>query len=283
MSLSPAQARIGFAVIALAAWLASVPDAMPQSSNLVVNPLLSREMPVPGWIGDHRDTWVQQHPVYASACQTAEVTKEVRFLNRVIAYDEYLLSLTNSSDQGNPAAAKLADIARRTMDNLRRDIVVADALAAQLKLLPNCAQTPEAPARPAPLPARAIQSTSTTPPPAAASDDKPAGQRTAPSAPAPPSPEAGAPTPPPDPAALDRFVIRFDGRVAALTPSGIRAFDEAVNALRGGRKVQLAIEGCEPGADFSNGSACARRLLSLKAMLADNGIRNVKPLLEEPR
>jgi len=81
----------------------------------------------------------------------------------------------------------------------------------------------------------------------------------------------------------DRIVIRFDNRVAALTPSGIRAFDSAVNALRAGKTVQLAIDGCEPGADFSNGSPCARRLATLKQMLADNGIRNAKQLLAEIR
>jgi hypothetical protein len=81
----------------------------------------------------------------------------------------------------------------------------------------------------------------------------------------------------------DRIVIRFDNRVAALTPSGIRAFDGAVNALRAGKTVQLTIEGCEPGADFTNGSPCARRLATLKQMLADNGIRDAKKLLTEIR
>jgi hypothetical protein len=86
-----------------------------------------------------------------------------------------------------------------------------------------------------------------------------------------------------EPAERDRIVIRFDNRVAALTPSGIRAFDGAVNALRAGKTVQIAIEGCEPGADFTNGSPCARRLATLKQMLADNGIRDAKKLLAESR
>ncbi|HWB50981.1 MAG TPA: hypothetical protein VG651_17855, partial [Stellaceae bacterium] len=97
------------------------------------------------------------------------------------------------------------------------------------------------------------------------------------------SPVAPAPQPAPAspaaPAASDRILIRFDNRIAALTPSGIRSFDAAVIAWRGGKPVRLAIEGCEAGADFSNGSPCARRLLTLKRMLAENGIRDSKRLL----
>jgi len=78
-------------------------------------------------------------------------------------------------------------------------------------------------------------------------------------------------------------VIRFDNRVAALTPSGIRAFDQAVSAARSGRQIQIAVEGCEAKADFANGSPCARRLLSLKQMLAENGVRDPKRLLADIR
>jgi hypothetical protein len=74
-------------------------------------------------------------------------------------------------------------------------------------------------------------------------------------------------------------VIRFDDRMPALTPLGIRAFDEAVNALRGGQPIELAIDGCDAGADFTNGSACARRRLSLAEMLAAAGVRDTKRLL----
>jgi hypothetical protein len=43
--------------------------------------------------------------------------------------------------------------------------------------------------------------------------------------------------------------------------------------------VQLAIEGCDLGADYSDGSPCARRLSSLKELFAQNGVRDTKRLL----
>ena len=271
--------------IAALTWLfaACAGDAFAQNSNLAVNPVFARDMPVPGWIGDHRDAWVRAHPVYHAGCQNAEVMAEIRFLNRVIAYDEYLLSLTTVSDPGNPTVDRLANVAKQSAVSLRRDITTVDALVAQLRLLPVCdgdraekaAKVSTLPAQP--LPAQPIREMG--PAPASA---PPAAEPSPPAATAPPvvqAPPANATAP----AERDRIVIRFDNRVAALTPSGIRAFDGAVNALRAGKTVQLTIEGCEPGADFANGTPCARRLATLKQMLADNGIRDAKKLLAESR
>lgn len=249
-----------------------------QNPDLVVNPLFTRDMPVPGWIGDHRDAWVRAHPVYHASCQNAEVMAEIRFLNRVIAYDEYLLSLTTTSDPGNPTVDRLANVAKQSAASFRRDITTVDALVAQLRLLPGCDDNrAEKAAKVSTLPAQPMRDTDAAP-----ASDRPAAEpappaATAPSAETAPLPDAAETT------VRDRIVIRFDNRVAALTPSGIRAFDSAVNALRAGKTVQLAIDGCEPGADFSNGSPCARRLATLKQMLADNGIRNAKQLLAEIR
>jgi hypothetical protein len=246
---------------------------------LVVNPLLIRDLPPPGWIGDHRETWVQQHPVYNATCENIEVIKEIRFLNRVIAYDEYLLSLPDSPDSANPIAARLAKVAKQTMTGLRRDIVTADVLVVQLRLLPGCA---------AARPAAAMM--------ASAMPTQPAQKASAALATAEPQPPRGEPAPPAKEAnaapasaietaaaAPDRLVIRFDDKQAALTPSGIRAFNEAVAATRSGKKVQLAIEGCDAGADFSNGSACARRLASIERRLAANGVRDPKRLFADLR
>jgi hypothetical protein len=100
--------------------------------------------------------------------------------------------------------------------------------------------------------------------------------------PAPVAPPSPAPAPPQTAAASstesDRLVIRFDDKVAALTPSGIRAFNEAVAAAKSGKSVQLTIEGCDANADFSRGSACAKRLYSLENRLAETGIKNPKRL-----
>jgi len=75
-----------------------------------------------------------------------------------------------------------------------------------------------------------------------------------------------------DGGSLQRFTIRFDDHLAALTPSGSRAFDKAVALARAGQKVEIMIEGCELGADFSDGSPCARRSRSIKHLLIERGI-----------
>lgn len=259
--------RICPAGLVAAALVAAEPASYAQSSNLMANPVLMRDLPPPGWIGDHPEEWVQQHPVFASRCATPEVVTEARFLNRVIAYDEYLLSLTVTPGAGNAAAAKLAELVSQTMPSLRRDVTTADALVAQLRLLPPCDE-----ARPQPTAASLPpQPTPTTKPPPAAPASPPAAQ------PAPVTPAVAAPAP--TPPSSDRAAIRFDDKVPALTPYGIRVFDWAVESLRSGRKIELAIDGCGADADFSDGSACARRLRSLKRMLAENGIRDVKNLL----
>jgi hypothetical protein len=266
--------------VAALSWLSitSADNGFAQSSNLVVNPAFSRDMPVPGWIGDHRDAWIRAHPVYHSSCQNREVMAEIRFLNRVIAYDEYLLSLTTASDPDNPTMERLANVAKQSAASLRRDITTVDALVAELRLLPGCNDGAEKTAKVSTLPARPMRDT-TGPAPGS---PHPAAEPAMPAATA-PSAAISPPDTATDVAEPGRIVIRFDNRVAALTPSGIRAFDGAVNALRAGKAVQFAIDGCEPGADFTNGSPCARRLATLKQMLAENGIRDVKRLLGEIR
>jgi hypothetical protein len=225
--------------------LACAAASFAQSSNLEVNPTLVRHLPPAGWVGDHRDIWIRDHAAYQANCQNPDVVGEIRFLNRIVGFDEYLLTTTHSSEQSDAAAEQKA---RQKVTSLRSDISATDGLVARLQALPACTD-----AAPSPTPASA-----TAPPPAA--------------------PEAIASTPPPSPQPL---VIRFDDHVAALTPSGIRAFKEAVGATRSGKKIWLAIDGCDAKADFSNGSACARRLASLVDLLADNGIRDPKRLFPD--
>jgi len=238
------------AAVALATLLqlTGASDVLAQGSNLVANPLLARELPPPGWLADHHDAWVQQHPVYQATCQTPDVTTEIHFLNRIVGHDEYLLTTTTRTDQNDPVAARQARLAREMIPSLRGDVAIADALVAQLQALPAC---------PGGVAANS----------AAASP-----------APPPSPPEAASALPAPE-----RLVIRFDDRLPALTPSGIRTFDQAVDAVRAGKKLLLAIEGCEAGADFSRGSVCAQRLSSLKQLLSENGIRDPKRLFSDPR
>jgi len=289
--------------------------ARPRAQNLVANPVLARDLPPPGWIGDHRDTWIKQHPVYASTCETNEVTKEIRFLNRTLAHDEYLLSLINQPDTGNPAAGNLAQVARSSVPTLRRDVIVIDALVAQLQLLPLCEGSPAPPATKAvaigpesmPPTQKASAPTAAPTPPSPTAAPGPASTRATESAPAkptaavittPPAPVAASPVtspiaaPPPEttqtaaatappPADSDRLVIHFDDKVAALTPSGIRAFNQAIAKARSGKPIKLVIEGCDATADFSSGAPCARRLYSLVHRLEEAGVANAQRLFAD--
>jgi hypothetical protein len=228
-------------------------DVAAQTVNLSVNPVLARRIPPPGWIADNRDTWVSEHPVYKQACKTSEVTAEIFFLNRIIANDDYLLT---------PVGVPRAQLATEATDSMLSEIDVASALAARLQALPDCAVG---------KPQSATVAT-------AAAAIAPGPPESGPL-----SPSSGSATNDPQAGSAERLLIRFDDRIAALTPSSIRAFDKAVIAARNGTKVQLAIDGCDTGADFSNGSPCARRLLSLKELLAANGVQHSQRLLADIR
>ena len=286
-------------------------DAPPSGTDLKVNPKLARAIPPPGWIADHRDAWAKEHPVYSENCRTEAVTDEIRFMNRIIDYDEYLINLTQSylgASTGHDASAvKQLDLAKATVTSLHNDIGAADSLTTRLQALPSCgasattANAVPAMAEPAPQPeAPAAPGAATMSAPGPTSPSTPTAAMTAagPTAPAWAATSTAATTtvqiqpqaavtarrqPAPAGNAPPRLVIRFDNRVAALTPSGIRAFDQAVSAARSGRQIQIAVEGCEAKADFANGSPCARRLLSLKQMLAENGVRDPKRLLADIR
>jgi hypothetical protein len=277
-SRSARQRHLTILLVAAVAAMELGAPARPRAQNLVANPVLARDLPPPGWIGDHRDAWVKQHPVYASTCETNEASKEIRFLNRTVAYDEYLLSLTNQSDAGNPAATNLAQVARASIGTLRHDIVVIDGLVAQLRLLPPCDGSPAPPATNAvavgsaaiqPAQNTSVQS-ATAPTPSAAAE--PAATLSAKAA----EPEPAAE--PDTPAASDRLIIRFDDRLAALTPSSIRALNKAITAAKSGKPVQLTIEGCDANADFSSGAPCAKRLYSIENRLEEAGVKNPKRL-----
>ena len=298
-----------FAVLALPFALAEIaasPAALAQ--NLVANPALVRDLPPPGWLADRRAEWTAHHPVYQATCRTPDVASETEFLNRIVGRDEMLLNLAGHPPEGNSAVAREAQLANRDMGTLRNDIVVADGLVAQLQALPACgaaaAAAPAAPATPAPAAATPSSEAATTPAPAPA--PQPAVATPPPSAsppPAPPTPAAAAPaaapapepavaTPPPPAAApaaakppasdgAGTVTLRFDDKLAALTPLSVRAFAQAVEAVRAGKPVRLAIDGCAAGADFAMGSACGERLRSLETMLKDNGVRNPKRLFPD--
>lgn len=242
--------RLDFAVAGLALSALAAIDAGPmaQGSELVANPILLHELPPPGWLAGHRDEWKQQRAVYRSACETPEVVAEIHFLNRIIGHDEFLLKTADDVNQSDPEAARQAEIARDMAGTLRDDISAADGLTAQLQALPKCSAV-------------------TATPPADVAAPTPAAA----------TPVVAAPN-----VATEPLVIRFDDRMPALAPSGIQAFDEAIEAIGAGKTPQLTIDGCGAGADFANGSTCARRRVTLLHMLAAKGVRDPKRLFANP-
>jgi len=246
----------------IAALALAVPIALAQSlvpviaQNLVANPAFVRDLPPPGWLADRRADWIAQHPVYQSACQTTDVSKEIEFLNRVVGRDENLLALAANPPQDNSALAREAEWARQELDVLRDDRTAADELVAKLQGLPACPP--------------AAESTNTATAPAATVPEPPAET-------APPAAPAAAAMPAPDTA--QTVTLRYDDKVLGLTPLSIRAFNKAVAAIRAGRDIRLAIDGCGRDADFSEDSPCAKRLDSLKRLLEEHDIRHRKRVL----
>jgi hypothetical protein len=278
-------------------------DQAEAAAHLVLNPNLSRAMPPLGWLADHGDAYVKQHPVYKQTCRTAEVVGETYFLNKIIANDEAVLA---------PPPTQLVRLSSSTIFLLRREIDEIDTLVTRLNALPGCndgaappamaaaaqqrAATSAAPGGPSPSPANGAAAP-TTPSPAAATPapPQPIATSAAPAAPSPPPADstaaAAAPAPSavankasaPSPDAAQRIVIRFDDRLPALTPLGQRAFDAALDAARSGQKVEVTIEGCDAAADYTSGSPCARRRLSLIELFGEHGIRDPKRLLANLR
>ena len=96
-------------------------------------------------------------------------------------------------------------------------------------------------------------------------------------------PQANASTPatPPPADAAQTVTLRYDDRIVGLTPLSIRAYNKAVEAIRAGQDIRLAIDGCGADADFSKDAPCGKRLDSLKRLLAKDDIRDTKRVLPE--
>jgi hypothetical protein len=80
----------------------------------------------------------------------------------------------------------------------------------------------------------------------------------------------------------DVFRVRFDSKVPGLTPTGIRTLDTALRALDNGRKVQIAIEGCDGTDGTSQRADCATLTRELKRILVDSGITHPAALIAGP-
>lgn len=88
---------------------------------------------------------------------------------------------------------------------------------------------------------------------------------------------ADAPAMPPE-----RIVVSFSQHALFLTADGRKAFDEAVADILAGKPVQVAVEGCDAGADLTEGSLCARRQASLQQLLEAKGVANAGQVLAGP-
>jgi hypothetical protein len=211
-------------------------------------------IPLPGWIADNSDAWTKDRAAYQESCATTEVRKEIEYLDKLNAYDHAFLKTTQS--YVGEGATKRESL--EMTGKLRNDIAMFDILSARLQALPPCvdaaASSAKAPVAETDAPVNATPSTAVAP-----------ENSKAPTA----EGESG------------RLVINFDNRLAALTPSGIRAVNEAVARDRKGESVQITIEGCTAEAAKSSGSVCGRRLMSLKDILLDRGVRNPKRLLAD--
>jgi len=128
------------------------PQQQPPPRHLATNPKLLRQLPPAGWIAEHSGSWVTEHAVYQETCQTPAVVDEIRYLNRVIGYDEYLINVTqaymkSAAAERDDTGVKQADFAAGRIDSLRSDVAVADGLSARLQGLPVCAALPVQPVR----------------------------------------------------------------------------------------------------------------------------------------
>ena len=94
------------------------------------------------------------------------------------------------------------------------------------------------------------------------------------------APVASAPDAPAVPP--ERIVVRFSEHALFLTAEGRKAFDRAIAELLDGKPVQVTIEGCDAGADVTDGSLCTRRQASLQQLLEANGVASASQVLAGP-
>jgi hypothetical protein len=293
------------------------------SSRLTPGAVLSPSLVPPGWVADHVASWIVERAAYAATCQTDEVARELRYLEKLVDRDQDLrdtarAQLLHAVVEGNSAAKRHTDVAADALAPLDNDITVIDRLLVMLTALPDCASASATAATtpvPAPPPQQPLAARVPAPEPqsqpTAAPVSSPDPQQAAevhvlamgtPEQATPPAPQpqpppaaaaetAAAPVPrapaPEPPAAAPRddnlFIVRFDSKLLGLTPSGIRALDAALRAADAGRPVRIAIEGCEDRDTIPEGVDCTDRTQRLKRILADRGVDHPAQLIAAPR
>jgi hypothetical protein len=132
---------------------------------------------------------------------------------------------------------------------------------------------------PAPPVAAALPVAASDPPPTVMSGKPPTTEQVTPAAPAAETSPISTEKPVASLPSSDVFVVRFDSKLPVLRPSGIRALTAAVRSAHAGRKVQIAIEGCDSGDSAPNGVDCADRVRRLKGFLVDMGVHHPAALI----
>jgi hypothetical protein len=247
-------------VVAALATLVLGPAARSEELSAPSSPAITTEetpksIPLPGWIADNRDAWTTERPAYREKCATPEVIQEIGYLNELNTYQHELIKMTQNYSEDSATKRDVSVM----VGKLRNDIATINILSERLRALPGCVG--EMP-----------PTTTEAAPPATTQPSAP--NAAAPSGDATPSDAA-------EPNRANRFVIRFDDRLAALTPRGIRTLDEALAAAGKGQDIRLAIEGCTAADAKQPNSACARRLVALSELLHERGLRDPKRLLAE--
>jgi hypothetical protein len=239
-------------------------------SHLTPGSALARILVPAGWIAENVSSWVNDHAAYAAPCRTDDAAEELQYLERLAVRDQDLhdvarAQLTHPVAEGNSTASRHTEIAAHALTKLDNDITAIDQLTVKLAYLPDCDGAATAAVIPAPPPAPAVAAPPPEPAPPTPTEAA-AVQSAAPAA------AGGGPVAPPRDE--DVFVVRFDSEMRLhLTPTGVQTLRKAVAASEAGRNVRVAIEGCDDPT-LADRNYCARRLISLKQMLADEGIKN---------
>jgi hypothetical protein len=283
--------RMPVITTALCLLLASMASAMAEeSSHLVSGSLFAPGLISPGWIADHRQDYTNDRGAYAASCRTGAVVEELKALSQQVDHEEDLRH--TARDQllyavvgGESTAKRLTDIAVNALGPLDNDITTIDGLLVRLSRLPDCDNATASPApasKPPKQPPSQITAASLAaapspdpPPPLTASEPAVAAS----SAPASAKSDDSAP-PSPD---SNVFVVRFDSKVAGLTPTSIRTLNAALKALGEGHKVQIAIDGCEAGDSAPEDANCVERTRRLKRILSDDGLSQPADVIAKPR
>jgi hypothetical protein len=263
----------------LAALVAPV-AAEESASHLTLGAILTPSLVPPGWIAEHLASWIYEHPAYAASCRTDEVAAQLQYLEKLVDRDQELrdtvrAQLLHAVVDGNSTAKRHTDIAVDALAPLDNDITTIDRLLVKLIALPACSSamtTPNAEAAGSPPATDPPQPPPAAPDAVAATVQAPAAEQA-----------LTAKAPVTSPSEDEVVVVRFDSTMRGLTPSSIHKLDTAVAAARGGRKVSIAIEGCETREAAPVGVDCAERARRLKRMLVDRDVKHPGDLIAEPR